>query len=152
MKAYKKLQELHDKINISKRFPNYINRNIFRLGAILIFIFIGMIVYTYGYDTQWVYSTCDDHRGCFNPYMECQDHNFTNPFIDHNHCTYILSTECIGKNCDEYYIKQYDYFGTKPPKIVTDSKMIIFIMFLATIYINHLYYMLKKKDEKLQKL
>ena len=144
MKITKKLNELHDKINLKKKYPNYINRFVFWLGFISIILFICGLVMIYGFNSEWVSLTCESPYGCKNPYIECQNHNFSNPFIDHTECEYYYNQECIGNNCNTYLISEGDYIGTKPPKIVKDAQWLILLMIAFTFYVNHLVYEFNK--------
>ena len=141
---------MHDKMNLSKKFPKYINSTIFRIGFALMIIFIFSLVLNYGFGASWVTVECESYT-CNNPYIECEYHNFTNPYINHDECLFYTSTVCSGVNCNKSTIIQGEYFGTKPPKIVKDSKLILLFLLLGTFYFNHLYYELNKNG-KLQKL
>jgi hypothetical protein len=140
MKLWNKLKELHNKIDLSKKYPKYINKHIFWVGFIIFIFYVSFVVFFYGFNTTWSYVTCYDVKGCENPYIKCQQESFYTYY-----CEFYLNHECKGKNCENQFISYKDYIGTKPPVLVEYFNIFAFMILLNTLGVNHLVYLGGKK-------
>lgn len=132
-----RLKILQDKLDLSKKYPDYINKNVFKIGFSIFILFVGLLIYSFGF-TNFIYIICDSELGCVNPYIKCQDIIF-NP-----DCDFYKKNPCIGKNCDNYIITYNDYIGQKPPLILKNSYKFALIIFLLTLLFNHIIYEVRK--------
>lgn len=131
---FKKLKEIHNKMDLSKRFPNYINKPIFWGGFIAILLIVGTAIFSYGFDTKFYYIECNNERGCLNPFSSCKT-TFPSPY-----CIEINKLECEGKNCDTPIIEKGDYIGTKPPYIIENFNFLVLNILIITFGINQIIY------------
>ena len=141
MSLMKKIKEIKDKLDLSKRYPNYFNKKIFRIGVAFLFLYIFILLINFGFGASWNYINCDNPSGCINPYIECDN----SVWVVDPTCEYYKFNPCKGLNCDTYMIEYGDYIGEKPPFIVKFGDDIIFSIIMLTILFNHINYMRWRK-------
>lgn len=138
MTIKQKIRELEDKLDLSKKYPDYINKIVFRVGFGVFMLFILYPILFYGINKEWVSIDCDSILGCPNPYIECSK----DPFSEY--CQYTQGKECKGWNCHKEIIPYNDYIGEKPPGIVKNSDLIIVLTIALIFLINHIVYKVRK--------
>ena len=139
MKLKDKIQSFKDKMDLSKKYPDYINKKVFWGGFILFMVFVFFAIFTYGFDKQWVSVECDSYLGCKNPYIQCEKDKFS------EYCIFTNSLDCVGNNCDVEQIEEGDYFGEKAPPLIVNKNIIVLSIFIITFLLNHSLYKFRKK-------
>jgi hypothetical protein len=134
----KKLKKIHSKIDLSKKYPNYINKPVFWIGFLSILGLVGFAVFLYGFNTKFYNIECNDEKGCLNPFVSCKN-SFYNPY-----CEFINKLECKGINCDVAQIQKGEYIGTKPPYVVENFNFLVFSILVFTFAINQIIYWRKQ--------
>ena len=150
MKIINKINQMNKGIDLGKKFPNYINKIIFRVGFSVVLILCLYLLLSFGFDRTWVNIKCVDRDNCNNPYVYCSNLDLTNIYLSYDtkkYCEFYNIDNCKGINCDTSIINKNEYIGEKPPRIVKDSGWFIMFIIALTFYFNHIYYILKKGDK-----
>lgn len=145
----KKLNQLHNKINLNKLFPNYFNKNIFRGVIILLIIFTIYVYVSEGYTLKFVYAECpeDSLRDCNNPFYICPvsgEYNIYNYERDDCIINETIPKEvrplCNAGACNNEYLKPGEIIGNKPSFFVLNYNLICLLLVGMAFLTNHLYY------------
>lgn len=147
---WRKLKEVHKAMDINNKYPGYFHKPIMWFGMIGVLIFVGLMVYTFGWGTTWVYVECESPLGCSNHFIDCQTEPETEYIILRPECDFYNSVECVGVNCDNPIIPYGDYAGTKPPFLVKYSTPLIMLLLAFVFLVNHLRYIILKKLKRLR--
>jgi len=140
-----KIKEIEDKLDLSKKYPNYINRPVFRIGLFVFLIFVFSIILVYGFNTKWVNIVCESSTGyCENPYLECKADKYS------KYCLMTNNLPCIGRNCENERISFNDYIGEKAPPVIENANIIMLFILVSTFLINHLIYIKNIKKYKVK--
>jgi len=138
-------------LDLSKRFPNYFTKWIFRGAIIMMIIVFCYILYLEDFNlskTNHAYIECASSQPCINPFYECkQRENDTSLFIytDIMNCDQYNSLE-VEK---EFYQIQY----ISPGEIIGEKPKYDFVYYLYGLIIilafglNHILYLIRRKKE-----
>lgn len=123
------IAEFFDEIDLSKKFPKYVNKKIFRTG----FLFVAII--------QLIALTMTGFN--FNPaWAECNKDLCKNPF-------YMATGEVCEQNvplCSQATLTKGEVLGTKPPKFALMANDLSFACLIIAGFVNH--YLYKKRRAK----
>ena len=122
------IQEIADKFDLSKKYPNYFKKWIFRSAFIIIGLLLVLIYITNGtIFFKWV--ECNSDKECLNPFYICQEIGETN-------CIWSVSDFTIFDT--QKYIKPHEVLGNKPNWIGLNFTGIVLFLIINAFGINHL--------------
>jgi len=133
-----KLKKLKNDMDLSKKYPKYINKSIFWIGFGLFLVFIVVVLTQVGFG-KYIYLDCKNKDGCLNPYYVCKEKTAFN----FNQCSFYWKYPCEGRNCNTYKIDYNDFIGNKPPKIANNIPSFCLLILILTFLSNHIYYVVK---------
>ena len=134
-----KIRKLLDEVDLSKKYPKYINKNVFRVVFLVILLFTIFSIAKYGLNVSWVYVECNSLSGCENPYISCQE----DVWVVNPDCEFYSEHPCKVLNCDKPFLEYGEYIGEKPPFVVKNGSLIIIGVILFGFIINHIIYKLR---------
>jgi len=106
---------------------------IFRIACIVIFLYLGLVIYLEGGFQTKIYVKCDDLEPCENPF-------YVRPGVVNTIPSRFLD-KCTMAWCDDEYLEPGFTFGTKEKKITSELAwwFVVFVLGLAFI-LNHFWY------------
>lgn len=140
----KKIDEFSDKVNLSKKYPGYFNKNIFRAVIIICLALFIITLFQNKFSNFYAYAECKDKEPCKNPYYVCQEQTETDCVIE------ILSPNKIKPMLEKYgNIKELEpgqIIGNKPNFLAMNFNLICLTITFLAFSLNH--YLYKTKQVK----
>lgn len=127
-------QKLADSINVTKMYPGYFNKYVFRVAVWCVFALAFYALYSTGFDfSNHLYVTCPS-----NSVTPCAYNHYSEGCY-----------EGVPGCSPEYTITLVpgDSFGTPPPDIVKNFSSYALLIILAGFVANHIIYKRKNKRE-----
>jgi hypothetical protein len=143
----KKFEELGKEFNLSKQYPKYFNKLVFRSGVILCLFLLFFIFVNNNFSLNYVYAECYEDI-CQNPFYKCpQDSNsiYGPQFQCIEEVPHLLSDICSSGVCERKYLYKGEVLGEKPPFYAQYFNLICIIIMLSSIAVNHLIYVSRGK-------
>jgi len=127
-----KITEFFNKIDLGKKYPDYINKRIFRIGFIIVFIiqFIALIQTGFNFSPAWIECTEINSEHLFITSEPVCD----NPF-------YGATGNICSRNpnlCTTPTVKQGEILGTKPNAFVRNANNLSWLALIFAAIINHI--------------
>ena len=151
----KPLKEWYNKtkdiLDINKRFPNYINKNLFRMVFFIFLVYTATILISTNGKMQWENMKCDSDSTCKSYFWICNetDLKLTQETSEHPCTPRSIATPKMIEFCDKYNCPQYlqpgQLIGEQIPRQVKEYPYIVFAMMFIVIIINHIQYIKKRK-------
>lgn len=140
------LKEIQDAIDLSKRFPGYFDKRIFRGVVIIMLLFTFIVFWSENFQFRFIYAECNKDVACNNPFYICpKGLDYTNPFLQAD-CMPIESVPkeliplCNTGVCYNQYLEPHQVIGHKPNALVLWYNQICLLMVALGFLINHLKY------------
>lgn len=128
------LEMFTHKINLSRRFPFYINKTIFRVFFLtILFIGVSDLALNYSYSGSW-----------FSYSLECASSYCPNPFYNAT----LTPQLCEGLLCDSEFLYPGFTYG-REDIIARHGHLLIFILFVGAFALNHINYMWRKSKNEI---
>lgn len=151
----KRFEKGFSKFNLGSLYPEYFNKNVFRVFFLLLLLVPAFNFYLNDYSLTAVVVTCNDPQGCLNPVYDCANeygdvfYSVTRAVITQN-CVSYLDDEwrnkvCSIAPCDKKYLKYGAHYG-RSDFLASNSVLVMFLIVLFSFIVNHLYYMLRLKN------
>lgn len=154
---WEELKKIPDKINLSKQYPDYITKNVFRAWVFSLLILFVVALGTNQWSINYSYAECTDVEPCKNPYYVCQE----GPFVPGGEFSKIVAEEdCMPKELvpkevkhltDEYgtlrLLQPGQIIGNKPNFLNKNFNAIALLSFFLAIIINHFLYEIKMRRQ-----
>ena len=145
-----KIKEIEEALDLTRKYPNYFNKKLFRATTIIMFILFGISFVSNDYKFSNVYATCNSDSKCQNPFYLCNNVDITNLqyFASGKTCmpeiTYKTKPLCDAGLCDKEYLEPHETIGNPPNLLNQYFTLLIALLYLITITINH--YLYKRKQ------
>jgi hypothetical protein len=146
-----KLKEIEDSFNLTKRYPDYFNKTLWRTATVMLFVLFAISFITNDYKFNNVYIECNSDTKCQNPFYLCSniDMKEINVFYDSGkQClpkvTWKVKPLCDAGACDLEYLEPHQIIGNKPNFFNQYFALWIIILYSLTIIINHILYKRRK--------
>jgi hypothetical protein len=146
-----KLKELQEALDLTKKFPGYFDKRIFRF-AIGFMIMFTLILIFYEGRINFVYASCPDNskEDCVNPFYICNAQEEKNPLLTYD-CVPIeqlpkqIKELCLKNNtCEQRFLVPGQTIGDKPSFFVLNYNFICLLIVALAFLLNHLYYKFMK--------
>ena len=144
-----KLKEIEDAFDLTKKYPNYFNKKIWRTATIILFVLFTISFITNDYKFNNVYVECKSETPCQNPFYLCSHIDITKLdfFASGKQCmskiTWKTKPLCDAGLCDKEYLQPHETIGNPPNFFNQYFTLWIALLYLTTIGINH--YLYKRK-------
>lgn len=128
---WSELKKLPDKLNLSKRFPTYVHKWVFRTMIVAVALLSVVAGFTDGLKVYQrggiVFATCPSDKlfGCKNPFYD--------PF------------NCKTDLCKNQTIAAGSYVGEPPSPFLRLYPLVVLIIVLGSVGLNHLLYVVEKR-------
>jgi hypothetical protein len=165
---FNKIKELDNKLNdklsflnLSKKYPNYFTKSIFRLGLVLMVLIICYNFYLNDFSMTNIVLDCPASAmggKCLNPAYDCQNDLIADNILltfnltqikplDHSSCVFYTSDQrlsyCSVLPCDKRYLDAGEHYGRTD--VFVDHSVEFFILIIIFCFIlNHGYYIFTK--------
>ena len=136
-----KIDEVSDKFNLTKKYPGYFNKNIFRACLLICATLFIITLLQNNLSNFYAYAECKSQEPCKNPYYVCQPGD----------------TDCVIKEfvpdklkpiVEQYgELKQLQpgqIIGNKPNFLAYHFNSICVLIVIISFSINHLLYKIKR--------
>jgi len=129
--------------DLQKQFPGYFNKTIFRIGFIILFIWVAVMVYSSWGQWDYVNYTCSESQ-CENPFYKCRNYTQSDNVVFN-----YMESRCIAKTdeslcsrglCDKEFLSYGDSLGETPPYLVKNFYGFLFLDLILMFLINHIFY------------
>lgn len=132
------LKRIADKLDMSKRFPGYFDKRIFRIAIGIIFVMHLIALHFNGYNLTAYYFECPDGETCLNPFFECQNGN---PWERSQGCYPDVPDDmCEDLRCKDRYVTE----TINPNPFILHVNTVSFLLFGFAFLVNHLYWVIKR--------
>jgi len=138
-----KLQEIQDKFNLTKRYPDYFNKNVFRVALLLVVLLTAAVYISNDFKYKFIYVECQEESGCDNPFYVCQETGEINCIN-----AYYIEPKDIEFFKEVGNIKRLEnkqIVGYKPNFLALNYNTLSLFLFFGAFLINHLLYLRGKK-------
>lgn len=146
-----KLKEIEDNLSLTKKYPDYFNKKIFRTTTTLLLIIFLIGYATNDYKLINAYAECDSDQPCQNPFYLCKN-------IQINQTNYFTGAgyQCLQKNtwktknlceqgyCDIQTLQPHQIIGNKPNYYNQHIILWILTLYLLAFTTNHIIYKKRK--------
>ena len=147
-----RLKEIEDNLNLTKKYPDYFNKKLFRTATIIMFILFGIGFYMNDFKINNVYVECNSETPCQNPFYLCSHINmkeYQDFYANGKQCmpeiTWKTKELCNAGGCDKEYLQPHEIIGNKPNIYNQYFFLLIITLYIITFTINHILY--KRKNE-----
>jgi len=168
-----KFKQFNNLLDINTHFPNYINKTLFQICFMSFIIYVAIILVSTHGQMNWNYLECKSDKVCNSPFYLCNlttledtTSEYKTPSVrmaiqqirpddrdplGNNYCLErSLAPKWMVDFCDKYgcpkYMQPHQIIGDYPPRQIRDFPMMTMMLILTTIVVNHISYMLRKKD------
>jgi len=140
------LNKISDSVNISKLFPNYVKKWVFRSALILVLLLSALTYISNDYNFSFNYIECQTPHRCINFYYVCQENE-----TDCINYYEIPSeqTEFYNNFGQNKYLESGEVVGIKPNTLAEYYNIFCFLIALLSIIINHFIYVGSRKHERI---
>jgi len=149
-----KINKFEDYLNISKRYPLYFNKVVFRWCWFIIFVVMFSILATNQYKFKMMWIENPLNTTLLNQLRTCDNEVVLGIVPQEFNCVENPTKELInlcGGDCPTY-LQPYQVIGDKPTIQYRYSQLILFILILVMFLINHLVWYKNKGDLKKWKI
>jgi hypothetical protein len=134
-----KWKKIQDKLDMSKRFPGYFSKWIFRSAvAICLIIAVGFVM-KYGIHGQ-LYLHCDsEYIPCENPLWQCLYGNVIQQPLECDKITRF----CDKYPCEQQYLQPGESYGQDPDIMMSAFRYLVIAVMILAFAVNHVWYRLR---------
>jgi len=141
------IRKIGEQFDLTKKYPNYFNKKLFRTTTIIMFILFGIGFVTNDYKFTNIYATCNSETKCPNPFYLCSNIDMTDSQfrIGTGHTclpsiNYKTKPLCDAGLCNQEYLEPHETIGNPPNFFNQYFALWLIILYLITITINHYLY------------
>ena len=137
-----KLKEIQNDIDLTKRFPGYFNKTIFRGVIIFMLIFTVLVFVSNDYKLRNVYIECDKNTPCDNPIYTCrgEENIYNSQCLPAELVPKEFKTLCENGLCDLKQLPPNTVYGNKPGFLMKNYNLICLLLVAFAFFINHIFY------------
>jgi len=155
-KSWKKIKDpidqLANELDLSKKFPNYFNKWIFRIAIALmvIFLFVAWGLDNWRTDTFYIDCPANAYRGyCNNPIFVCSspDEWMVEGCVLPSLIPKEIKPLCEKGYCDIPIIRAGESIGEKPNSIFEHYNYVCFIIVVVSFALNHYFYVRRYRNQ-----
>lgn len=125
-----------DRIDLKKRYPNYIHKNIFRF---FLFLMLAVVVVDFVLNDYSVINfsySCESVNGCLNPFYECAPGEYLNCNPD------VPEWACVEGLCEMQSVP-FGFSVGRDDFLARNGSWLLWLLLPAAFLVNHLYYVWK---------
>jgi len=148
-------RELEDALDLTKRFPGYFDKRIFRFFLLVFVVLFLLTLHSNGWALVNTWALCDSTVECRNPFVLCDvlDVGYDYSKLEGVSCLREVNWRtrglCEAGVCDREFLLPGEVVGNPPSVLVVLLKINTFILFLIAVIINHFAYLRRRRKEAL---
>lgn len=131
----KKLTEISNALDLTKKYPGYFHKRIFRMGIFSCVILLGLVAYTNNFTINFIYAECKETQPCSNPFYACT----LDDMMQGKTC---MNEENIPAVMKQYssieYLQPGEVIGTKPNFLANYFSFFCILIMASCFGVNHI--------------
>lgn len=146
---YRRFDAWSRRFDLSKRYPHYIHKWVFRSAMILALLVVALAVYIDGFGvvTGDPYIVCASDVACENALYYCAHPSV---FPSGRVCDPKTVSFCESNPvyCEKQFLAPGEVVGHKPSAFTEGAEGLLILIFAGSFLVNHIVYRLKRRNKK----
>ena len=139
-------EEMVPQINLKKKFPQYFNLWIFRIGWVLMALLLVSEYVANDNSFTSIYVTCDADQ-CINPFYLCSNYDWKDVSLFEERTCQSVNNFCPEDMCYKKYLARGETYGRQGA-----GWNEILLILLGILLVNHVWYILNKRSGLLKEV